>query len=229
MPAESLDQALSSRESALKSFRALGSVSYTGRGEKGSFQSAIVVERPNKIRVEALSPFGAVWILTYDGKELVRLDTRAGVRQRGEGTEERMRAHLKLPMTVNDLIHILMGLPPQRDFSGPYRDPVYDPALGATRIARPFSQNGEQRIWLSSLEEPPVRIEEEDRSGIFFRADFLHPVNDGGLSFPTEINVFFPRELIRVRILYKTPELNPSLSKAVFEQERDGRVREIPF
>jgi outer membrane biogenesis lipoprotein LolB len=226
---ESLYQSLMRRERELKSLRSLGTVSYVGRGEKGSFQSVIALERPNKIRVEAHSPFGAVWIVTYNGRELVRLDARSGVRQRGEGTEENLAANLKLPLRVEDLTAILMGLPPKRDLRDSSATPAYDAALRATRITRPLLRGGEQRIWFASPEEPPVRIEEENSRGISFRADFHRPEEIGGLSFPTEISLAFPKEGIGVRVLYKAPDLNPSLSGAVFEQNGDSRIPEVPF
>src|SRR5262245_23979386 len=110
--ADELMENLVRRGEQFRSLRALAAVSYQGPDGKGSFEEAVLVERPARLRLETLSALGALLVITADGKEVAGLYPREGLFFRGESTKNNLRLYTRIPLELSEITAVLMGLPP---------------------------------------------------------------------------------------------------------------------
>jgi len=82
-----LIDSMAQRVQQFRSMKALAQVDYTGPDGKHGFQEAVLVQRPDRLRLETLSFLGAILIVTANSKELVGYHPREGVFVRGARTK----------------------------------------------------------------------------------------------------------------------------------------------
>lgn len=209
------------RERALhfRSLRSLASVYYSGGDGKAAFQEAILVERPDRLRLETLSPLGAILIVTVDADELAGFHPREALFFRGKSSRDNLLRYTQLPLEVSELSALLMGLPPV-DLRGRWEAEgriiyqsgaertdvvVFDPALGV-----------------------PIQWQRSGASGaVEFSALFAEfsPTPSG--LFPAKISLQDHLRERRVEIRYQQPELNIALTHGLFVQEKPVHAKEI--
>src|SRR5579883_2643776 len=102
--------AITARRAALASLRARAQVR-TGLARLWT-REAIVVQRPNAVRIDVLSPFGLTLALGTDGTVLWAYPPAEGTRYEGPATPANLARFLGTPVAVGDLAAILLGLPP---------------------------------------------------------------------------------------------------------------------
>ncbi|MFQ5917388.1 MAG: hypothetical protein ACE5I0_06200, partial [Candidatus Binatia bacterium] len=91
---------LAKRIDRFRSLRSLAKVYYWSTEERGSIQGAILVRRPSRLRLETLSPLGAIFILTADGDEVVGFDPREGVLYRGRASKKNLVRYTLIPLEL---------------------------------------------------------------------------------------------------------------------------------
>ncbi|TMA10121.1 MAG: hypothetical protein E6J89_11210 [Deltaproteobacteria bacterium] len=217
-----LVKGLAQRLEQFRSLRALASVSYSGRDGKGSFQEAVVVRRPDRLRLETLSPLGAILIVTVNGQEIIGFHPREALFLRGKSSKENLLRYTQVPLELHELTLLLIGLPPveihgrwegegnsiYRDIGGGRKDAVaFDPALVV-----------------------PIKWERSRDGGeIELRAIFSDYSSTPAGSFPLKISVEAPAQQRWVEIRYQEPELNATFPSDLFVQEKPGNVKELPI
>ena len=72
-------------------------VDYAGPEGKQSFQEAVLVQRPDRLRLETLTFLGAILIVTANDKELIGYHPREGVFVRGQRSKESLRLYTQMP------------------------------------------------------------------------------------------------------------------------------------
>ena len=215
-----LAKSLAQRNHQLRSLRTLATVSYWGEDGRAGFQEAILVHRPDRLRLETLSPLGAILIVTADGAEIMGFHPREGLFYRGRSSKENLFRYTQIPLELGELTSLLMGLPPLEaqgrweqgdnsiylELAGGVRDRiVLHPSLGVPAKWERLSAAGE--IELSAL----------------FSDFFLTP--DG--PFPLKISLEAHTQQKRLEIHYQEPELNVTLPLSLFVQEKPANAREI--
>jgi hypothetical protein len=115
-----LIEALSQRRKQFRSLRALAHVNYSGPEGKHGFDEAVLVQRPDRLRLETLSMLGAILIVTANGKEIIGYHPREGVMVRGQSTKVNLLRYTQIPLELDEITSLLAGLPPV-DASGPWR------------------------------------------------------------------------------------------------------------
>lgn len=116
---EMLIDKLSSRSGAYSTFDAATSVSITTEGRYLSSQQFIMVESPDRVRVDALTGFGQLIMqLATDGDVLsVFMNTTSPPRfYRGNATMENFSRFVRLPLPPEFLVAILLHDPPVLDY-----------------------------------------------------------------------------------------------------------------
>ncbi|MFO7812737.1 MAG: DUF4292 domain-containing protein [Pelovirga sp.] len=117
--ASELVELLNARAGTNNRLDTAASVSITAQGKYVSTQQFILVEEPDRIRVDALTGFGQlVMQLTSDGEVLsVLLNTTNPPRfYRGSATEENFARFVRLPLPPQLLVAILLYEPPLVDY-----------------------------------------------------------------------------------------------------------------
>ena len=151
-------------------------------------RQAVLVQRPSAIRIDVLSPFGLALALGTEGHTLWAFPPQQGVRYEGPASPANIARLLGTPLGVDDLVDVLLGVPPARDaIAPPTLDRTGDVYVltivyrGGTQVVRFASDTLEMR----EVDErrdgvAPIRVRFDDYEGGFARA--LDLAAEGGLS-----------------------------------------------
>jgi hypothetical protein len=180
-------------------------------------RQAVLVRRPDSVRVDVLSPFGLVLALgTRDGF-LWAYPPAEGTRYEGPATPANVTRFLGTPFAVADMVDILLGVPPARAVVG-------TPTLAVTRegdyrLTLPAGARV-QTIWFAG-DTLAVRRAEEAESGVVVLRVSFNDYRDG---FPHTLDVGPPAGGAAARLAYDQVEPNPSLDGALFAPPSASRV-----
>ncbi|HLK10746.1 MAG TPA: hypothetical protein VKW76_05160 [Candidatus Binatia bacterium] len=207
--------ALTARRAALTSLRARAQVR-TGLARLWT-REAIVVQRPNDVRIDVLSPFGLALALGTDGSVLWAYPPAEGTRYEGPATPANLARFLGTPVAVGDLADILLGLPPPRVAVDP-------PRLELTRERRwrvtlPL-ESGLQSLWFAGDTHDLLATEEARRGVVVLRVAF----GDYREGFPHLLEVAAPGTSSTATLAYEAVEPNARVDAALFAPPPAARV-----
>ncbi len=211
---------LAHRMERLRSLRSLYSISYSSRNERGRFRGAILVRRPDRLRLETLSMVGAVLVLTANGDEVVGFLPREKIIYRGKSSKANLFRFTQIPLELKELTSILLGLPPVKVEGSWQRD-------GSTLLRR-FSWGGEERIEFDPGTSLPLRWNRLNADGENeLTAVFSEFVFTSMGSFPLKISLQHTLQERSWEIRYNEPELNVEIPVPLFVQQKPSHVREV--
>ena len=210
------------RRNEFRSLRALARVEYAGPDGKRQFQEAILVQRPDRLRLETLSFLGAILIVTVNDREMVGYQPREDLFLRGRPSRKNLFRTLQIPLELDEITALLIGLPP------------VDPKVPATLQGHTlvFSSNGQKRDEVDFEFSAPVPTgwKRFDETGeILVSAQFADYVSTAAGLFPSRVSVSAPLQAKRLEIHYEKPELNISFQAGLFSQQKPANVKELPF
>jgi hypothetical protein len=110
--------ALAERRAALHSVRAMARLSYTAPDESRRAKQLVVVERPDRLRFEILSPFGALFVLTAADGSLAAWARDESTVYRGTASAENLQRYAQVDLPVATAVDLLLGTPPLGDDPG---------------------------------------------------------------------------------------------------------------
>lgn len=217
-----LIESLTQRREQFHSVRALAQIDYSGPDGKHGFQEAVLVERPDRLRLETLTFMGAILIVTANNKEIVGYHPREGVFVRGQGTKDNLRRYTQIPLELEEITMLLLGLPPVNSSAPPSQE-------GNTVV---FSAHGQKRDVVSFESQQPVPTKWERFNGdgkVELSAEFADYVSTPAGPFPTRINFEANLQKKKVQIRYEQPEVNPKISSNLFSQQIPPNTKEVPI
>jgi outer membrane biogenesis lipoprotein LolB len=221
-PAQQLAQSLIQRASELKSLRTLAGIYYSGAEGRQGFQEVVLVQRPNRLRLETLSPLGALLILTASADEMVGFHTREGIFYRGKSSIENLYRYTQIPLGVGELTAVLMGLPPVAGEAEWKND--------GPSIVRDLRAGWKEAITFHPSQLLPIRWQRLNPEGkVEMSARFSDFTDTPAGPFPLKIVLEAPTQQRRLEITYKEPELNVDLASALFVQQKPENAREVPL
>jgi outer membrane lipoprotein-sorting protein len=179
-------------------------------------REAMLVRRPDGIRIDVLSPFGLALALGVQGNVLWAYPPSAGTRYEGQATPANLLRFLGAPIAVPDVIDVLLGVPPARK-------PVAPPTLSTTRdgeyrLALPLAGGGET-IWFAGDTLLVLRAEERRDDGVALQVVF-GDYHDG---FPRLIEIAAEGGR-SARLTYESVETNAPVDPAAFAPPPAPRV-----
>ena len=217
-----LIESLSQRRQQFRSIRALARVNYAGPEGKHGFEEAVLVQRPDRLRLETLTFLGAILIVTANDKEIIGYHPREGVLVRGRSSKDNLLRLTQIPLELEEITALLLGLPPV-EVSSPWRQE------GNSLI---FSVNGQAKDILTFDSQLPVptRWQLFNGSGVLeltaFFSDYI--ATSAGL-FPSKINVEAPQKGKKLEIRFQEPEFNATIPVESFSQQKPANVQEVPI
>jgi outer membrane lipoprotein-sorting protein len=217
-----LIESISQRRSQVHTLRALARINYAGPEGKQGFDEAVLVQRPDRLRLETLSLLGAILIVTANEKEIIGYHPREGVLVRGQSSKANLLRYTQIPLELDEITSLLAGLPPV-DASTPWRQE------GNSLI---FSTNGLRKdsVAFESQLLVPTKWERFNRNGgVDLTAHFSDYVATAAGLFPSKINVEAPAQGKKVEIRFQEPELNTTIQADLFSQQKPAHVQEIPI
>ena len=219
---DKLIDSLTQRKKQFQSLRALARIDYAGPEGKQGFQEAVVVQRPDRLRLETLTFLGAILIVTANPKEIVGYHPREGVFVRGEPTKENLRRYTQIPLELEEVAALLMGLPPV-ETNAPWNQE------GNLLI---FSPKGRKQdsVAFESQQPVPTRWERFNSDGkVELSAQFSDYVATPAGLFPTHVVFEAHLQKKRLEIRYQEPNVNGTTSPDLFTQQKPANVKEVPI
>lgn len=219
---DQLIESITQRAKQFRSVRALAQVDYAGPDGKHGFQEAVLVQRPEQLRLETLSFLGAILIVTANAKEVTGYHLREGVFVRGALTKENLLRLTQIPLDLKEVTQLLLGLPPVQ-LSVPWKQE------GNTLV---FSLNGSKRDRVTFESQQPVPTQWErfnDDGKVELRASFSDYISTAAGLFPSKIQLEAHLQKKTLEIHYQEPEINTALPADLFSQQKPSHVQEVPI
>jgi hypothetical protein len=180
-------------------------------------REAVLVSRPDRVRIDVLSPFGLALALGVQGSLLWAYPPAEATLYEGTATPENMNRFLGAPVAVPDVVDVLLGGPPARRPVGPLAVATDD---GDYRLTVPVD-GGEQRIWFSGTTLAVLRAEESRGDEIVLRIGFDDYAHDG---LPRSIEVEVPTSGAHARLRFDDVEPNAPIDPMLFAPPPAARV-----
>jgi outer membrane lipoprotein-sorting protein len=212
--AEGLLATLARRRAAIATVRGFARISYESAGKTVGSRHAVVVEGPARLRLEVLGPLGAIAVIASDGRELALYVRRENTVYRGTASAESIAAYAAVPMSVEDIVTVLLGSPPERTPTA-VATVTTDADKQLLLLTVPVAA-GRQRIWLAPRTLAPVAAETPIAGGSMLRVDFgdLRPID--GVTFPFSIDVRTLPGDRAIHVRYTTPALDAKIAPELF-------------
>ncbi len=219
---DKLLQILEQRDRQFRSVRSLASVSYRGPEGQQGFQEAILVQRPDRARLETLSMLGAILIVTVNGDQIAGFHPREGVFIRGESTKENLYRYTRIPLELEEMTRLLVGLPPVA--------PGSDWQTAGGSLYRDRGGQGKEIVTFDLQSGLPVRWHRlgPDGSSVLSAAFENYSSTPAG-PFPSKIIFEAAGQQRSVEIVYEAPEINAALPSELFSQQKPANSKELPI
>jgi outer membrane biogenesis lipoprotein LolB len=210
--AQALVSADAARRAALRSLRAWARLAYESPEESHKAKQLLVAARPDRLRLEIFSPFGAVFVLAAADGALAAYDRGAATLYRGAASADNLRRYTQIDVPVAGAVDILLGTPPI-DAADPGIISLDD---GAIELWRGAADGGARVAWYSPA-LLPLRYEERDRDGrVVLRAAYDAYTTVDGVPVASGLHIELPPSQQRIDITLSDVEVNPALPDAVF-------------
>lgn len=215
-------QSLSQRLEQFRSVRTLANVYYSGPEGRGRFYEAILVRRPDQLRLETLSQLGAILIVTVDRNQIVGFHPREGLFYRGSSSKENLLRYTQIPLELAEVTSLLLGLPPV-EIRVPFQ-------REKNELVFPLDGGSKDVVTFDSNRPVPKKWERLDTHGeVALSAEFDDYTETPAGLFPLKIVVDAHTQGKRLEIRYQEPELNVQLPIALFMQKKPANAKEIPL
>jgi len=218
-----LIESITQRRAQFRTLRSLARINYAGPEGKQGFDEAVLIERPNRLRLETLSMLGAILIVTANDKEIIGYHPRDGVLVRGQSSKANLLRYTQIPLELEEITMLLAGLPPVDAAATPWR------REGNSLM---FSPNGRLKdtVTFESQLAVPTQWQRFNGSGaVELTAQFSDYVTTAAGLFPLKINVEAPLQGKKLEIRFQEPELNAAIPAESFSQQKPPHVQEIPI
>jgi len=213
--AEQLLEGLAARRAATTSLRARARLK---AGLAGLWtRQAVLVQRPGEVRMDVLSPFGLALALGTQRDVLWAYSPSQQVRYEGEASPLNLARFLGAPVSVGDLVDILLGLPPARVASGPAT--LARGTDGVLVVTLPFD-GGTQLLSFDPATLELTHAEERRGDALALTVSF----EDYQEGFPHGLDVAAPSVGSSARLAYDSVERNVPLDASLFSPPSTPRV-----
>jgi hypothetical protein len=223
--ADELRAVIAGQRAAVHGLRTAARVHLESPEGSGSAQQVLVASRPDRLRVEVLSPFGSVFVLATSGGQLAAYVREENRVYRGRATAANLAHYAQIELSVSDLVDLLLGLPPQRQegFGAVFVD-------AAAQIVRLRQQTPEGAQVVAFTGDPlrPVAVEERGADDhLAWGAAFDRHAFVDGVWLPLWVSLWQPAQQRRITMTFDEPELNPELPASVFTLDAPPGSEEV--
>ncbi len=219
--AAQLAAALDARRAQVRALRAWARLRYTAPEESRSAKQLLIAERPDRLRLELFSPFGAVFVLSAADGALSAWDRGEKVVYRGVASAANLRRYTQMDVAVPTAVDLLLGTPPLPAGGGQVS------ADGAAIRLWQDDDAGVTATWFNAAFEP-LRYERHARDGrVLLRATFDGWAPSGDARLPMQLGIELPPTQRRIEITLSEPEVNPPLAAAAFALATPDGSRDI--
>lgn len=189
-----------------------------------SGSQVLLVERPDRLRAETLSPFGTpLLLLAADGPRLAVLLPADNLYYSGRATPENLGRFARLPLRLSDLVGILLGRPPLLDERGmsAYRLPD-----GGWRVELDAAPRRQELLFDGSrrLTQVSYHYRDELQLRIAYDGFAADPPE-----FPRRIELTLPQQRIQASLAFSELAINRESRPETFTLRPPAGVVQVPL
>jgi outer membrane lipoprotein-sorting protein len=220
-----LIQAMAARDRALTSLSTGAVMEYRNPNEHVKAREQIVVMRPDRLRVEASSPFGVALIVAVDGPRLQIFEPGNNLLMHGSATAATLDRAARIPMEPKAAVDLLMAVVPEAGELANYAAATID-ETGATVLTYAASGGGHREVTFAGRELAGVR--ERDGDGrLRYEVRYADYHDIGAVMFPYSIDADFPAAGSTLKLTLKRPIVNAPAPASLFVLTPASTTKEI--
>jgi outer membrane lipoprotein-sorting protein len=209
---ETLAAALQHQREARLSLRALARMTYEGPDERTRARQVLLVERPQRLRIELLSALGTAFVLTAGDGTLAAYVRGDSAVYRGRATRANLQRYARVDLGVADAVELLLGTAPQR--SAHHEVVSFDPTSGGIQLWRE-TDDGAQVIWFDRSLQTTATEDRDSEGRVQWRARF-ESFSPSQAGMPERIAIEVPADGRRLAFELTEMEINPELAATLF-------------
>jgi outer membrane lipoprotein-sorting protein len=214
--AETLLAGLDARSAAIRTFRALAEMRYVGPRDKLAAKQVVVVERPNRLRIEMMSAFGVSLQIASDGERVCAYHRGEQTYYRGRATTQNLTRFTRLDLGLPDIVDLVTGLPPHGPRIGRPTF-AFEPPLALWRVTTALADHGAFTLWFDPEHLLPTRAIEVHPGGkIAYDASFADYRPSAGVEIPRTVRFALPDQETKIELKYSDVSLNVELAPGLF-------------
>lgn len=215
--------AMHQQSEQVKSLKSLAKVTVRSKGRKVSFSQALVLEKPDRMRADILSPFGAtVFKMTSDGETLTLYSPGSSSYYTGEPSIENLQTLTQLPVRVEQIVDMVLYDVPLID-----AESTSVTARGAEGyVLTLLAGDLRQELWFDTARRLVASY--------WYRGDDLegHLTYDSFKDepvFPMEVQLEIPANNGFFRSVLSSPSLNVPIDPNLFQLDLPDHLQAKPF
>ncbi len=213
---DALLAAIDERSAAVHTFRALAQMHYAGESDRIAVKEIVAVERPNRLRIEMMSAFGVALQIASDGARLCAYHRGDRTFYSGRATAANLSRFTRLDLELGDVVDLLIGLPPHREWLGKPSMTFERPA-GMWRVETSLRDGGRLTLWFDPDSLLPTRAMEATSTGaVRYTASYGQYDIVSGVLIPTSVRFEMPEQQAKIDLRYSDISLNARLAAGLF-------------
>lgn len=218
-------QRVQQQATAYRSLEGLAKVRISSQGQNYNATQVVLVEQPDRLRAETLSPFGTpLLVLATDGQQVTALIPGEGVFYQGVASPGNLQRFTRLPLLLEDLISLLLYQVPlleareqslSRDGEGNLRLLL----TGSNGLRQELTFNGAHMLTSAAFlqqQQLQMRVSYRDFSG-------------DGTGYPTNLLLEMPVVQTEASLNFSEVRLNGSIPPVRFRQVPPAGVEVRPL
>lgn len=218
-------QRVEQQSTAYRALEGLAKVRVSSQGQSYNATQVVLVEQPDRLRAETLSPFGtALLVLATDGEQLSALIPGEGVFYQGAASPANLQRFTRLPLLLEDLIGLLLYQIPlvearEHQLSRDGEGNLLLQLRGRDGVSQQLTFNGAHRLTSAAFlqqQELQMRVSYRDFS------------NEGS-GYPTKVLLEMPVVQTEASLEFSEVRLNGSIPATRFRQTPPAGVEVRPL
>lgn len=218
-------QRVQQQSTSYRALEGLAKVRISSQGQSYNATQVVLVEQPDRLRAETLSPFGTpLLVFATDGEEIGALVPGDGVFYQGAATPANLQRFTRLPLLLEDMIGLLLYQVPllEAEQQRLTRDGEGNLLLllsGPNGVAQELTFNGAHMLTSAAFlqqQQLQLRVSYRDFSG-------------DGTGYPTQVLLEMPAVQTEAALNFSEVRLNGSIPPARFRLVAPAGVEVRPL
>jgi outer membrane lipoprotein-sorting protein len=220
--ASELLESLARRRASVLRIRGLARTSYSAPENSLRSKQFLTAARPDRLRIEVLSPFSTVFVVVTRDGTLTAYDPGEKTVYRGAASVENLASYIQVALPIDVIVDALMATP--RMHAG--HSGVVSLDDGLLELWQDV-ENDIRVTWFDQLHQP-LRYERRDATGnVLLRVNYPPYDLETGASVPLSVDLELPQDKRRIEIQLIDVDVNPPLDEAVFTLDTPPGSREV--
>lgn len=220
--ASELLESLARRRASVLRIRAIARTSYTAPEQSLRSKQFLIAARPDRLRIEVLSPFSTVFVVATRDGTLAAYEPGEKTVYHGHASVQNLARYIQVALPIDVIVDALMATP--RMHAG--HPGVVSIDQGLVELWQ--DAEDDIRVTWFDQQHQPVRYEQRDAKGnVLLRVNYPPYDLEAGVSVPASVDIELPQDERRIEIKLMDIEVNPPLDDAVFTLDTPPGSREV--